>query len=60
MARPIETVLTKSKDHRHRKNPRSRDLQIEARHALNAKRPKQHWVGGVTTSEGGHWTRETA
>lgn len=58
MAQPI--TITKSKDHRKRKNPRSADVFAEQRHEQNAKRPKQRWVGGDSVAAGGYWTRETA
>jgi len=32
-----------TKDHRHRKNPRSAEAFAAARHARNAARPKQVW-----------------
>lgn len=47
----------KTKNHRERKNPGMRDKFTALRRETNAKRPKQHWVGG-TTQEGGHWERE--
>ena len=49
----------KSKDHRHRKNPRSAELHAEERKKRNALRPRQCWVGGETIKEGGHWERTT-
>jgi len=45
------------KDHRNRKNPRSREAYQVARQERNARRGKQVWVGG-SIRQGGHWTRE--
>ena len=58
MAAPI--TITKSKDHRKRKNSHSAEVFAQKRHEQNAKRPKQHWVGGESVAAGGYWTRETA
>ena len=42
MAEPI--VKQKSKDHRRRKSPGSRDMFDKQRHERNAARGKQRWV----------------
>ena len=44
MSQPVAAIKQKSKDHRHRKNPRSAELAAEARHKTNAARGKQRWV----------------
>lgn len=46
-----------TKEHRDRKNPRSRDAYEKDRRARRDSRPKQRWVGGETVAEGGHWER---
>lgn len=54
----VDAATTKSKDHRHRKNPRSAEIAAEQRHERNMARPAQRWVGGESVAEGGHWSRE--
>lgn len=54
MAQPV--VVTKSKDHRRRKNPRSAELHAEERKQRNAARGKQVWIG-TTVADGGFWER---
>lgn len=45
MAQPI--TITKSKDHRRRKNPRSAELFAHRRHETNAARPKQERIESI-------------
>lgn len=56
MAQPI--TVTKSKDHRRRKNPRSADAYAQQRKDTNAKRVKQRPVYNAAGFVG--WTREAA
>jgi hypothetical protein len=39
------TPRQSTKDHNSKKNPHMADTFAAKRHALNAERPKQHWVG---------------
>jgi hypothetical protein len=55
MAAPINDGKTRR--HRDRKNPRSRELYEAARKKANDARPKQRWVGGDSVATGGHWER---
>ena len=44
MSKPIGTKQA-TKEHRTRKNPKAVEDFAAKRHAKNAERPKQHWVG---------------
>jgi hypothetical protein len=44
MSKPLGTKQA-TKEHRVKKNPKAAEDFAAKRHANNAKRPKQHWVG---------------
>jgi hypothetical protein len=54
MTQPL--VRQKSRDHRTRKNASAAEQFKAARHATNAAKGKQIWVG-KSIKEGGHWLR---